>query len=73
MQLSHPPEVLRLHGGVPSTDPQHRIQVGELPQRDEKGCPGSSPDVPGEDQVEKVGSVKGGGYRTVGRKALSTK
>jgi hypothetical protein len=49
------------------------IQVGELPQRDEKGWLG--PDVPGQDQVQvgKVGSVKGGGYRTVGRKALSTK
>jgi len=71
MQLSRPPEVLRLRDDVPRTGPQHRIQVGELLQRDEKGC--LRPDALGQDQVQvgKVGSVKGGGYRTVGRKAVS--
>ena len=75
MQLSRPPEVPRLRDDVPSTDPPHRTHVGELPQSHEKGCLGSTPDVPGQDQVQvgRVGSVKGGGYQTVGRKALSTR
>ena len=42
MQPSRPPEVHRLHADVASKGPQHRIQVGELPQRDEKGCLGPS-------------------------------
>jgi hypothetical protein len=72
MQLSRPPEVHRLRADVASKDLQHRIQVGELQQRDEKGCLDSSrrPDGPDQDQVW-VGSVRGGDYRTVGRKALS--
>ena len=72
MQLSRPPEVHRLRDDVAGTDPQHRIQVGELPQRDEKGCLDSNwrQDAPGQDSAQ-AGSVKGAGYRMVGRKALS--
>jgi hypothetical protein len=42
MRLFRPPEVLRPRDDVASTDPQHGIQVGELPQRGEKGCLDSS-------------------------------
>ena len=72
MQPSRPPEVLRLRDDVARTDPQHRIQVGELPQGDEKGCLDSNwrQDAPDQDSAQ-AGSVKGAGFRTVGRKALS--
>ena len=53
MQLSRPQEVRRLHDDDPRTDPKHGIRVGELRQRDEKGCLGSNwrPDAPGLGQV----------------------
>ena len=72
MQLFRPPEVHRLRADVASKGPQHMIQVGELPQQDEKGRldPSWRPDAPDQDQVQ-VGSVRGGDYRKVDRKALS--
>jgi hypothetical protein len=53
MQLSRPPEARHLRADVASNGPQHRIQVGELLQRDERDCLDSSrrPDAPDQDQV----------------------